>query len=483
MELSTAVVETHVSRLLFVGDRVLKWYRPLATGFLDHSTVERRHRSIRRELELNRRYAPDVYLDVVSVVGSDGAELEPALLMRRLPDERRLTALLGTPEAVDALRDVARVLVVAHERADRGPEVRRWGTPDAVRQMWDTNLDELDAVGDGVLREGSVGRARDLLHRWLDGRAGLLEDRLAGGHVVDGHGDLLCDDIFVLDDGPRILDCLAFRDDFRCADVVADLAFLAMDLDRLGQPDLVDPLVAAYAELSGHPVPASLLHAWRSHRALVRAKVACIRHAQGDPTAANEARSLMALAIEQGSLAWPVVVLVGGPPGTGKTTVAEGLGAAMGATVLHSDEVRKELAGLDRTADGRSTPGAGIYDDGHTDATYAELWRRAAVVAGAGEPVVLDASWAERRRREALRRAARDAAVRLVELCCEAPPSVAAARIEARRAAGGDASDATAEVADWMRARFDPWPEAVVIDGSRPADDAVAQAVAVLRWA
>src|SRR5207248_5092618 len=168
--------------------------------------------------------------------------------------------------------------------------------------------------------------------------------RIALGAVRDGHGDLQAEDIFCLDDGPRILDCIEFDDRLRHVDVLADVAFLAMDLERLGAPEAAATFLARYREFARESYPPSLAHHYIAARAHVRCKVACLRHRQGDDGGADAARGLLDLTARHLEAARVRLVLVGGLPGTGKSTVAAALADATGWVVLRSDEVRKDVA-------------------------------------------------------------------------------------------------------------------------------------------
>jgi len=466
-----ALAETHSAVVFFAGDRAYKRKKPVRFDFLDFSTPERREEALRRELELNRRLAPDVYLGVADLVlGAD--VVDRFLVMRRLPAARRLARLVRAGAAVDnEVRTIARTVAAFHAGAATGPAIAAVGAPDRVTAKLEADLADLGAFAKRVVAADTVERAATLGRRYLAGRTPLLETRIREGWVRDGHGDLLADDIFCLPDGPRILDCLDFADELRCGDVLADVAFLAMDLERLGAPELADRFLRWYDEYSGERHPASLADYYVAARALVRAKVAAIRvEQQGDDTARPEAVRLLDLAVAHLRRGRVALVLVGGAPGTGKSTLAAGLAERRGWAVVRSDVVRKELAGL-RPAE-RAEPGsrADLYGAEATDRTYAELLARARVALGLGQTVVLDASWTRAGFRAAAAEVAASTASDLVALRCDTPPSVAEERLRRRAAAGRDASDAGPEVGALLRAAAEPWPEAVTVDTSgRPA--------------
>ncbi len=331
-----------------------------------------------------------------------------------------------------------------------------------------------------VLDAGVVDAVATAWRRYLDGRAPLLDARVAAGHAVDGHGDLQCEDVFCLADGPRILDCLAFDDQLRHGDVLLDAAFLAMDLERLAGPTLANAFLAAYQEFSGESHPASLAHHYVAYRAQVRAKVACLRAGQGDRAAAAEAAAHLRRCQAHLARGQIRLVLVGGSPGTGKTTLAQAVGDGTEWVVLSSDEVRKQQAGMAPTDDATAAVDAGLYRPESVTATYGELLRRAGALLEQGESVVLDGSWTDATHRRTAAELARRTAADLVQLHVDAAPDVVSARIAARRSAGSDASDATVAVADALRARFEPWPDAVEIDTGGPLGEAVDAALAAI---
>jgi hypothetical protein len=477
-----AIRETHSAVVVFVGDRAYKVKKPVDLGFLDFRSREAREAVCHREVELNRRLAPDVYLGVADVVGPDGEVCDHLVVMRRMPDERRLSTLVAAGTPVEGeLRRLAHLVAAFHERAAAPPGALEAASRDALATRWDDNLEVLERAAGSVLDGQVVARVADLAGRYLAGRGPLFEARLAAGCARDGHGDLLADDVFCLDDGPRVLDCIEFDDNLRYGDVLADVAFLAMDLERLGRPDLGELFLATYRELTGDTWPASAAHHHVAYRASVRAKVSCIRHAQAaGSTARADAQQLLELTRRHLEIGRVRLVVVGGLPATGKTTVAAGTAGALGAVHLRSDEVRKELAGLPAGSRAQAEVGEGIYDQRSTDATYAALLERARVLLCMGESVVLDATFGTPRWRAAAAQLAEDAVADLTELRCVAPVEVAVARAARRLAVGIDVSDADEAVVRSMAAAEEPWPTATVIDTNAAPDSSISVALAVI---
>lgn len=470
--------ETHSAVLFFVGDRAYKLKKPVDLGFLDFSTRERREAACRRELELNRRLAPDVYLGTGEVTDVDGAPLEHLLVMRRLPGSRRLAWLVAAGQDVRAeIRELARLVAAFHSRAERSPEISEQGTPAAVAGRWKANLREAAPYVGGLLPSAGYDEVRRLSMRYLAGRATLLHERIRRGAVVDGHGDLLADDIFCLDDGPRVLDCLDFDDRLRHVDRIDDVACLAMDLERLGSPRLAAAFLDDYLKFSGDHVPASLVHHYVAYRAFMRAKVTCLPHGQDRPEVALAARTLLTIAHRHLDAARVQLLLVGGPPGTGKSTLAAALADAVGCTVISSDRVRKELAGLPAEVHAGAPLHEGIYSSEWTWRTYEEMARRAARLLVMGETVVLDATWARPEHRRLAAAIAAATSSDLLELCCRLPEETVAERVAAR----DSISDADPATADRLRREFVAWPRARLVDTRRPVADLVADLVPCVR--
>jgi aminoglycoside phosphotransferase family enzyme/predicted kinase len=471
------VHETHTGVVMLVGDRAYKIKKPVDLGFCDFRSLQERERVCRREVELNRRLAPDAYLGVAELQMPDGHSTEPVIVMRRMPPAARLTARARQRwVSAEDVHMIVRQIADFHDRALRGPAIDAEATAAAVGARWATNLAELREIPDSPVAADLLDAVEEAAARYLRGRGELFDARIAGGHIVDGHGDLLADDIFLLPEGPQILDCLEFDDRLRYVDRIDDIAFLAMDLERVGATDLGWSVLQEYRRLTGDDAPASLAHHYQAYRALVRAKVACLRARQGDDSAAETARHLAQLCLHHLAEGTVRLVLVGGLPGTGKSTLATALAAELGYTVISTDRVRKELAGLAPDEPAPADYGTGLYAPDAVARTYEEVLARAAALLARGHSVILDGSWtAQAGRDRAVALAERTSSV-LVPLRCVAPADLAAARIAGRRGP----SDATAEIAEAMRRHADPWFDAYPIDTGGELSDARKHAVDVV---
>ncbi|MFI8089519.1 AAA family ATPase [Streptomyces sp. NPDC086080] len=473
--------ETHTAIVLLFGDLAYKIKKPVDLTFLDYTTVAARRAACEQEVALNRRFAPDIYLGVGETKLPHTDEAEPLVVMRRMPAERRLSRLVreGAP-VEDALRSVARQLAARHADAPRSPDVDVQGSRDALLSRWEASFAQVRALAGEVPLPDGVEEAARLVRRYLTGREQLFDARIREGRIVDGHGDLLAEDVFCLDDGPRILDCLEFDDRLRHVDGLDDAAFLAMDLEQLGAPESAASFLARYSEYSGDPAPPSLWHHYVAYRAFVRAKVSLIRARQGAHGAEAVSRRLVAATLRHLRTSAVGLTLVGGMPGSGKSTLAGALADRLGVTLLSSDRLRKELAGIPAEQSAAAGYGEGLYTPEWTSRTYAALLERAAVLLSSGESVVLDATWSDTGQRDAALRTAERTGADLVALHCQVPGEVSRARLGSR-AAGASVSDADVAVATAMAAKEPPWPEAVAVDTGGPLEAAVVQALAAVR--
>lgn len=492
--------ETHISWVVLAGPYAYKVKRPVDLHFLDFSTVDRRRSACADEVRLNRRLSPDIYLGVLDIVERDGAyrlggpgtPVEPVVWMRRLPEDGMLPNLLARDQVGPLLvRRIARDVARFHRRAAHGPGVDEFGSAATIRENWEENFEQMSPFVGSVVAPAIDEAIQGYVRRFMEEHAPLFEQRVGEGRSREGHGDLHAASICVIDGRPRFFDCLEFSPRFRCSDVAAEVAFLAMDLEHFGRADLAHAFVAAYIRASGDEALARLLPFYACYRAYVRGKVRCLRLAEPDASpaererAATEARAYFDLAwADAGGLGQPLLAVTMGPPASGKSTVARALASRLGLVQISSDTVRKQLAGLRPTERGERAIDTGIYAPEMTRKTYATLRRRAARWLRLGRSVVLDATYGQAAERDRLRRLAARLGVRLVLLSCTAEEAVIRQRLAARATDPNVVSDARLEHWPALHAAFQsPGDDeaAVVVDTGASADAALEQALAALR--
>lgn len=472
MEPYAAVHETHTGLIVLVDDLAYKGKKPIKTDFLDFRTPERREQACQRELKLNRRLAPSSYLGVAHLSMPGNGAAEPVLVMRRHPDASRLATMVRSDQPVtEAILAIAEVLARFHETAVRGQPVDARGEVSAVQGRWQANIVEMGNFAGAVVDPQRLKAIEHLVSGFLAGRAALFAQRIADRRIVDGHGDLLADDIFCLPQGPEILDCLEFDDDLRYLDTIDDAGFLAMDLEFLGRKDLGEFFLDHYVRLADDPAPRSLKDFYIAYRAGVRAKVDCVRCSQGHPDAAADASRHLDIALEHLRAAAIRLALVGGGPGTGKTTLAHGLAERVEAVVISSDEVRRDLQSSGAIGGATGLLNSGLYSDENVAAVYGEVLRRARDHLANGRSVILDATWRDPLRRQEARQLAAQTRCATVELKCTTPVRTAVARAGDRPT--GSMSDATPEIASALADDTWEWAEAGSIQTSRPLTQSV----------
>jgi aminoglycoside phosphotransferase family enzyme/predicted kinase len=464
---SIEVVETHISTVFLAGDRAYKVKKELSLPFLDYSTLERRRHFCHEEVRLNRRLASDTYLGVDAITKRDGrfaldadvpSAVEYAVEMRRLPEERTLDRLVESGEATEAVVErVARRIAQFHGEAERG--TRGYGGPAEVKKRMDENFQAvLPWLGTAVDRH-SFTAGEGFCDAFLVAKQALLTARVERGRVREGHGDLRAGHVVLEGDRITIYDCVEFDERLRFVDVASDLAFLYMDLERLGAGYLATALADAYVEESGDTGVRELLPFFACYRAWVRAKTACLRLEQlgeGDRRRRDllaEAASFAALAHR---LAWrgrlPLVLVFCGVAASGKSALAEELSARSGLAHLGTDLIRKGLAGIRPDQRGTSE----LYQPAFTVRTYEELARRAVAAVEASGGAIVDGTFAESPQRRLLLDSLEHTGARVLFCECRAPVGALRERAVAREEAPQRGSDATWSVVESQLERFEP---------------------------
>lgn len=490
--------QTHISAVFLAGDFVYKVKKPVRLSFLDYSTLALRRHFCDEEVRLNRRLAPDVYLGVVPITEESGTlrfegrgePLEWAVKMRRLPDKASLLERVQRGE-VDAglAAAVGRRVAAFHAEAARSERIASFGRFDIVSGNILGNLRQVEPKLETTLSRTTYARLTSLTESTLERLRRLIDDRARRGIPRDTHGDLHLDHIYYFPDRPPpgdlpIVDCIEFNEQFRYADPIADMAFLAMDLVFHGRRDLADAFADAYFTASADVEGRALLPLYISYRAAVRGKVDGMQLDEPEipPLEREAARTraqahwLLALSELESPGRRPCLLLVAGLPGAGKSTLARGLAECAGFQVIRSDAVRKELAAA-------APEGENIYTQEWNDRTYRECLRRAEAGLFAGERALVDANFREENQRGLFLSLAARWQIPALLLHCQVNAETAHRRLGQRT---GDVSDADWQVFQKFASAWEPpgaQTRAVlrVVDANQGSDECVRQATTILR--
>lgn len=454
------VVQTHVSCVFLTGSYVYKIKKPVTFPFLDYGTLERRREYCEEEVRLNRRLCPDVYLDVVPLtwqegrlhVDGSGCPIEWAVRMRQLRSDAMLPVRLQNGTAnCSVIEALARRLADFHEHAARNQAIRSFGDRSRIRETIAFTLQTMENVASESVPTPTRQALRRYLEAWLEEAAALLQQRQQQDRIRDCHGDLRAQNICLdprFDHGIQIFDCIEFNNALRYIDVVADLAYLTMDLDLAGRADLRACLLDTYAAATGDRDLRALLPFYQTYRAIVRGNIALLAAAENEVALTEreahrqKARTAYDLAASYAAQRkQPALVIMVGYSGSGKSVLARELSCRLPAILLSSDRIRKEQ---------RETKPSSPLEPAHYTATqraniYAELRRRAAVWLSRHEHVVLDATFLNPEERQRAAVLARNAGAEFWIVECHLPEPLLRQRLAARHA-DPNASDADASI-------------------------------------
>jgi aminoglycoside phosphotransferase family enzyme/predicted kinase len=442
------LIETHISWVLLAGPLAYKLKKPVRLPFVDFSTLASRRRYCELELQLNRRLAPQIYLEVVPVCGSRdaprldgvGTPIDYAVCMRRFADGALLGEQLAAGQLHAAqLEQLAQGLADFHARAPQAEAASSFGTPEAIvkaaRDVIDRLAPHTDARAIAVLRGWLADSARALEPLWLA--------RRAAGAVRECHGDLHLANAVQFEGQVLAFDCIEFDPELRWIDVVSDLAFLTMDLRAHGRTDLAARALDAWLQRSGDFAGLRVLRFYEVYRALVRALVRSLvasqRAAHSGP---DHLACALALAAQTPA---PRLLITHGLSGCGKSTIALQLLERSDAVRLRSDVERKRLFGL-QALQSSAAHALDVYTADATQRTFDRLADGARDALRAGWPVIVDAAFLRRAERQRFKALAAELGVPFAILHCHAAESVLRARVAARHAAGNDASEADVAV-------------------------------------
>jgi uncharacterized protein len=457
------VRQTHISAVFLAGPNVYKVKKPVNPGFLDFSTLEKRLHFCQEEVRLNRRLAPHVYLGVVPIVRSgtgaqfegQGEAIEWAVKMQRLPDSATLQASLQRGAVgIDLVEALADRIAAFHREADATPRAAELGRFESVRQFVLDILDHASGHIGQTVSPPVYERTRALAEGALAELHALIDGRAARGMTRSCHGDLHLDHVyFFADQEPPadlvIIDCIEFNERLRVMDPIADMAFPVMDFAYYGRRDLARNFADAYFRASNDQEGRVLLPLYTAYRAAVRGAMEGVLLGENEVPESERMKAqmrarahwLLALTELEKPGQRPCLLLVAGLPGTGKSTLARGLADVAGFSVIRSDEVRKELAGLPAELKTPTDVRLSLYTPEWNARTYSDCMRRAELLLWEGKRVIVDATFREQKERTAFQEMAVRWGVPAGMLICQADAEMVRSRLEQRR---GDASDA-----DW----------------------------------
>lgn len=472
------LIETHISWVLLAGSEAWKLKKPVQLPFLDFRSLQARRHFCGEELRLNRRLAPGLYIGVVDIredatgphFGGEGAMVDAAVHMHRFADgalwSEHLAAGTLEPRHIDAM---ARRLAAAHAGAAPVPAASPCGSAESQQRV----TGQLAQAVEGALPALCASAAWTELRAWLEDAARALapawDSRRRLGRVRECHGDLHLANVIQLGEEPMAFDAIEFDPALQWIDVADDAAFLAMDLAAHGRPALAHRFIDGWLESTGDHEAVAVLRFFMVRRALVRLMVRAMAPA---PAAPGPDYLSAALRFARGGARG--LAITHGLPGSGKSFVSQGLLEECGAIRLRSDVERKRLFGLAALQSSSQVPG-GIYDASTTRRTYERLEEAARIALAAGWPVIVDAAFLRRDERSRFAALARRMGVPFSIIDCRATMALLRQRIEQRRLAGADASEADEAVLERLAGVAEPLDDderdaAITVDATRPLD-------------
>lgn len=449
---------THGSFVFLVGDRAYKLKRSVRFPYMDYSTPALRKAMCMAELTVNRRLAPELYVGVVPVVSDRNGKLRIGtpqeqegavdwlVVMRRFDQDALLESLRRRGGlSADLMRDLGQRVAAAHKQAEA---ISAFGGAAAIGAVTEENAQMLRSAPAGVFEERRLRRLYEASRESLRKLGPLLESRRKAGFVRRCHGDLHLNNICLWKGKPVPFDAVEFCESFSCIDVFYDLAFLLMDLDSHGLRALANVLLNRYLEETLDYAGLAALPLFLSCRAALRAHVlfsiASLEGRMPDKESLAEPRHLLECALGYLEVGQPPrLIAVGGVSGTGKSTLAASLAAAIGrvpgAVIVRTDVVRKQLAGVDPHA---RLPESG-YSSAMTERVYRALGERIRLVLQAGHCAIADGVFGMALQRTMIEEIARDSGASFDGVWLEGGVPILEERLRARR---NDLSDATVEV-------------------------------------
>jgi len=461
-------MQTHISWVFIAPPFVFKVKKPVNFGFLDFSTLEKRRHFCEREIELNRRLCPEVYLRVIPIYKSasgfsfkaQGEIAEYSVMMKQLPAGSFLSELLA--KGLVGETEINRVISCLHrfyESETPTPEIEQWGTPEKLKISTDENFAQVEPFVEKTISPFAFETIRHFTNSFYATNEDLFRNRIRQHRIRDCHGDLHLDHVHLTPEATTIFDCIEFNDRFRFIDIANDLAFLAMDFDFEGKRELGNLLLRNAAREFRDPGVLEVANFYKCYRAFVRGKVESIqamsKEAADLDEHAKQAARYFRLALRYAtSGSEPLFLVVMGRVGAGKTTVARQLGAELNWPVFSSDQIRKTLAGVALTERTALELRDEMYSEWMSEQTYKKLLEQGLAALETHGGVVIDATFSSRAKREFLREACGSVSLQAIEL--DTDRGKIESRLKARDRSASEISDARLEDFEKLSAAYEP---------------------------
>jgi len=509
------LIQTHISYILIAGDFVYKVKKPVDFGFLDFTSLDKRKYYCEEELRLNRRLAPNLYLEVVEifddgrgnvVLKSGKNVIEYAVKMKKIPQDGMLKEWFLRGKVDHSLmQSIALKLAGFHKRAATGGKIDQTGGVETIRRNHDENFDQTEPYLNITIPVYQYRFIKAYIHDFMKHHEWLLFSRVKEHRIRDCHGDLHMEHICIVrDENPTggyvnpesiiIFDCIEFNERFRYMDVAAEVAFLAMDLDYNGYCDYADSFVDAYVKHAEDPEIKALLNFYRCYYAYVRGKVIGFR-LQDKDIPQNERNKAREEASKYFNLAFnyaarpekPTLILMSGLMGTGKSVLAKHLAPRLGAMTIQTDVVRKELLNIAAGEHHYEEFGKGIYSSAITQKTYEKALETALEKLKGGKSVIIDASYRNREERLKALEAAKKVGADFFILECTCREDSIKKRLHMRMSDPAEPSDGRWEIFQTQKINFDPITEIpgryhIVLDTSLPLEDCTLKTIEEIKY-
>lgn len=464
------LIETHISWIFLAGDFAYKLKKPVNFGFLDFSTLAKRHFFCQEELRLNKRFAPQLYLDVIGLGGELNRPklhgkpiLDYAVKMHRFPQSKQLDRMLSAGQlTVNQIKRFAEKIALIHKYAPFAETSSEFGAPHTIIDPVLQNFAQIRRC----LPDPDMAKQLDKLEQWSQATYTQLEpifaQRKAEGFIRECHGDIHLGNMAWINEAALLFDCIEFSEKLRWIDPINDIAFLAMDLDDRKEAALGWQFLNRYLQETGDYPGMSLLNFYKAYRAMVRAKVICLRLSQADPgeaeckTDLEQLQGYLDLATGYMTPQTPLLLITHGLSASGKTSFVNELVPLCNGICLHSDLERKRLYHLGPTEPSHSPIDNGIYSAVADSETYSQLRKLAKVLLKAGIPAIVDATFIKQAAREQMQQLALQQRASLIILDFPLSEEKLRQRIRLRTGQTGQISEATEAVLDHQLATEEP---------------------------